>query len=66
VKDHATKEYEEANNQIERIRNYLDNIKKVLEWIQASKPQERGEEPIPQATEVGGKSHRMRRTQSNL
>jgi hypothetical protein len=35
-------EYEEVENQRGRIRNELEDIKKVLEWIQASQLQERG------------------------
>jgi phosphoglycolate phosphatase-like HAD superfamily hydrolase len=37
VQDHATEEYEEVENQRERIMKELAEVKQVLEWIQAPK-----------------------------
>jgi NACalpha-BTF3-like transcription factor len=42
VQDHTMNEFEEAENQRGRIRNELDDIKQVLERIQAAQRQERG------------------------
>jgi hypothetical protein len=56
VQDHTAEEYEEAENQIERTRKDLADIKQVLEHIQAPQLQERGVETIPRVTKVGEKT----------
>jgi hypothetical protein len=42
VQDHVTEEYEEAENQRERIMKELTEVKQVLEWIQAAQTQDKG------------------------
>jgi hypothetical protein len=56
VQDHTAEEYEEAENQRERIMKELMEVRQVLEWIQETQTQDKGKGPMQRSTEEEDKT----------